>query len=199
MVAKESTQVSEAEEVLPRLMRRYREEIVPAMVERFGYGNPLAVPRLEKIVVNMGVGGAVTERGRIERAVEELGVITGQKPIVTRARTSVAGFKLRKGDPIGCKVTLRGRRMYEFLDRLLSVTLPRVRDFRGLPETAFDDAGNYTLGLNEQSVFPEVDLDKMEFTQGMDITLVIGHSSAEESRELLRLMGMPFRRHEEGR
>lgn len=199
MVAEESTQVSEAEEALPRLMRRYREEIVPAMVERFGYGNPLAVPRLEKIVVNMGVGGAVAERGRIERAVEELGVITGQKPIVTRARTSVAGFKLRKGDPIGCKVTLRGRRMYEFLDRLLSVALPRVRDFRGLPETAFDEAGNYTLGLHEQSVFPEVDLDKMEFTQGMDITLVIGHSSTEESRELLRLMGMPFRRHEEGR
>ncbi len=199
MVAKESTQVSEAEEVLPRLMHRYGEEIVPAMVEHFGYNNPLAVPRLKKIVVNMGVGGAVTERGRIERAVEELGVITGQKPIVTRARTSVAGFKLRKGDPIGCKVTLRGRRMYEFLDRLLSVALPRVRDFRGLPETAFDEAGNYTLGLNEQSVFPEVDLDKMEFTQGMDITLVIGHSSPEESRELLRLMGMPFRRHEEGR
>ena len=194
MVAKESTQVSEAEQVLPRLMRRYREEIVPAMVERFGYGNPLAVPRLKKIVVNMGVGGAVTERGRIERAVEELGVITGQKPIVTRARTSVAGFKLRKGDPIGCKVTLRGRRMYEFLDRLLSVTLPRVRDFRGLPETAFDEAGNYTLGLNEQSVFPEVDLDKMEFTQGMHITLVIRNSSPDESRELLRLLGVPFRR-----
>jgi len=199
MAAKETTQVSEAEVVPPRLLRRYREEVVPAMMERFGYANPLAAPRLEKIVVNMGVGRAVAERGRIDRALEELSLITGQKPVVTRAHRSVAGFKLRKGDPIGCKVTLRGKRMYEFLDRLLSVALPRVRDFRGLPETAFDEAGNYTLGLNEQSVFPEVDLDKMEATQGMDVTLVIGHSSPEESRELLRLMGVPLRRQEEER
>jgi len=199
MSAQESTRVSEAEAAVPRLLRRYREEVVPAMMERFGYRNPLAVPRLEKIVVNMGIGRAVAERRRIERAVEELAAITGQRPVVTRARKSVAGFKLRKGDPIGCKVTLRGKRMYEFLDRLLSIALPRVRDFRGLPPTAFDEAGNYTLGLSEQSVFPEVDLDKMEFTQGMHITIVVRNSSPRESEELLRLLGVPFRRAEGSR
>lgn len=198
MSAEEGTQVSEAESAEPRLLRRYREEVVAAMMERFGYRNPLAVPRLEKVVVNMGIGRAVAERRRIERAVEELALITGQRPIVTRARRSVAGFKLRQGDPIGCKVTLRGRRMYEFLDRLLSIALPRVRDFRGLPPTAFDGAGNYTLGLSEQSVFPEVNLDKMEFPQGMDITIVVRNSSPQESEELLRLLGVPFRRQEEG-
>ena len=196
MAVEDRMEVSEADAV-PRLMRRYREEMVSALIERFGYRNPLAAPRLEKIVVNMGIGRAVEERGRIERALEELAMITGQRPVVTRARKPVSGFKLRKGDPIGCKVTLRGRRMYEFLDRLLSAALPRVRDFRGVPETAFDQAGNYTLGLTEQSVFPEVNLDKMEFTQGMDITLVIRNSSPEESRELLGLMGVPFRRGEE--
>ena len=197
MAAEESTQLSEAEVAEPRLLRRYREEIVPALMERLGYHNVLAVPRLEKIVVNMGIGRAVDERGRIERGLEELSVIAGQRPIVTRAHHSVSGFKLRQGDPVGCKVTLRGRRMYEFLDRLLSVALPRVRDFRGLPRTAFDEAGNYTLGMNEQSVFPEVNLDKVEFTQGMDITLVVRNSSPQESRELLQLMGMPFRREEQ--
>jgi len=145
------------------------------------------------------VGRATAERRRIERAAEELALIAGQKPIVTRARKSVSGFKLRKGDPVGCKVTLRGKRMYEFLDRLLSVALPRVRDFRGLSASAFDAAGNYTLGLSEQTVFPEVDLDKVEFTQGMHVTLVVDHSSPEESRELLRLLGMPFRAAEEER
>jgi len=197
MAAEEKTQTSEAEVVEPRLLRRYREEIVPALMERFGYHNVLAVPRLEKIVVNMGIGRAVDERGRIERGVEELAIITGQRPVVTRAHRSVSGFKLRQGDPVGCKVTLRGRRMYEFLDRLLSTALPRVRDFRGLPRTAFDQAGNYSLGMSEQSVFPEVNLDKVEFTQGMDITLVVHNSSPEESRELLSLMGVPFRREEQ--
>jgi len=197
MAAEEKTQTSEAEVVEPRLLRRYREEIVPALMERFGYHNVLAVPRLEKIVVNMGIGRAVDERGRIERGVEELAIITGQRPVVTRAHRSVSGFKLRQGDPVGCKVTLRGRRMYEFLDRLLSTALPRVRDFRGLPRTAFDQAGNYSLGMSEQSVFPEVNLDKVEFTQGMDITLVVHNSSPEESRELLSLMGVPFHREEQ--
>ena len=197
MVAEEATKVSEAEAAVPRLLRRYREEIVPAMLERFGYPSRLAVPQLEKIVVNMGIGRAVGERRRIELAVAELAQITGQRPVVTRARHAVSGFKLRKGDPVGCRVTLRGRRMYEFLDRLLSVALPRVRDFRGLSETAFDEAGNYTLGLAEQGVFPEVNLDAMEFAQGMNVTLIVGRSSPEESRELLRLFGVPFRRAEE--
>jgi len=196
MAEEEAVQVQETPAPAPRLLLRYRQEVVPAMMERFGYRNVLAVPRLEKIVINMGVGRAVDERSRIERAVEELGVIAGQRPVVTRAQRAVSGFKLRKGDAVGCKVTLRGRRMYEFLDRLLSVVLPRVRDFRGLSDTAFDEAGNYSLGLNEQSVFPEVDLDKVQYAQGMDITLVIRNSSAEESRELLRLMGVPFRRPE---
>jgi large subunit ribosomal protein L5 len=199
MPGEQGTKVKEAEAPAPRLLTRYREEAVPAMTARFGYGNRLAVPRLGKVVIDMGVGRATAERRRIERAVEELALITGQKPVVTRARKSVAGFKLRKGDPVGCKVTLRGKRMYEFLDRLLSVALTRVRDFRGLSMSAFDAAGNYTLGLNEQTVFPEVDLDKVEFTQGMHITLVVSHSSPEESRELLRLLGVPFRSAEEER
>jgi len=199
MPGEQGTKVKEAEAPAPRLLTRYREEAVPAMMARFGYSNHLAVPRLGKVVIDMGVGRATAERRRIERAAEELALITGQKPVVTRARKSVAGFKLRKGDPVGCKVTLRGKRMYEFLDRLLSVALPRVRDFRGLSMSAFDAAGNYTLGLNEQTVFPEVDLDKVEFTQGMHITLVVSHSSPEESRELLRLLGVPFRSAEEER
>jgi large subunit ribosomal protein L5 len=199
MAAEESTGVKEAPEATPRLLVRYREEAVPAMMARFGYGNHLAVPKLAKVVVDMGVGRATAERRRIERAAEELALISGQKPVVTRARKSVAGFKLRKGDPVGCMVTLRGKRMYEFVDRLLSVALPRVRDFRGLSMSAFDAAGNYTLGLSEQTVFPEVDLDKVEFTQGMHVTLVVSHSSPEESRELLRLLGVPFRTTEEER
>jgi large subunit ribosomal protein L5 len=199
MAAEESTEVKEAPSSAPRLLVRYREEAVPAMMARFGYTNRLAVPRLGKVVIDMGVGRATAERRRIERAAEELALIAGQKPVVTRARQSVAGFKLRKGDPVGCKVTLRGKRMYEFLDRLLSVALPRVRDFRGLSMSAFDAAGNYTLGLSEQTVFPEVDLDKVEFTQGMHVTLVVDHSSPEESRELLRLLGVPLRAVEEER
>jgi len=193
MAAEETKGVAEAQPPVPRLLARYREEVVPAMMVRFGYANRMAVPHLGKVVVDMGVGRATAERRRIERAAEELALIAGQKPIVTRARKAVSGFKLRKGDPVGCKVTLRGKRMYEFLDRLLSVALPRVRDFRGLSMDAFDAAGNYTLGLNEQTVFPEVDMDKVEFTQGMHVTLVVDHSSPEESRELLRLLGMPFR------
>jgi large subunit ribosomal protein L5 len=199
MAAEQGTEVKAEQSVAPRLLVRYREEVAPAMMARFGYSNRLAVPKLGKVVVDMGVGRATAERRRIERATEELGLITGQKPVVTRARKSVAGFKLRKGDPVGCMVTLRGKRMYEFLDRLLSVALPRVRDFRGLSMSAFDAAGNYTLGLSEQTVFPEVDLDKVEFTQGMHVTLVVSHSSPEESRELLRLLGVPFRTTEEER
>jgi large subunit ribosomal protein L5 len=199
MAAEQGTEVKAEQSAAPRLLVRYREEAVPAMMARFGYGNRLAVPKLGKVVIDMGVGRATTERRRIERATEELALIAGQKPVVTRARKSVAGFKLRKGDPVGCMVTLRGNRMYEFLDRLLSVALPRLRDFRGLSASAFDAAGNYTLGLSEQTVFPEVDLDKVEFTQGMHVTLVVSHSSPEESRELLRLLGVPFRTTEEER
>jgi len=178
---------------MARLLERYRREIVPALMERFGIGNRLAVPRLEKIVVNMGVGEAVAERKRLEDAMGDLARITGQRPCLCRARRSVSSFKLRKGNPIGCKVTLRGRRMYEFLDRLVSLAIPRIRDFRGLNPAAFDRAGNYTLGIAEQGIFPEVDLDKIEHVQGMDITLVVVNSSPERSLELLRAFGLPFR------
>jgi len=185
------------EKYLPRLLSVYREQIVASMKEKFGYANELAVPRLVKIVVNMGIGEGTSDSKLVDKAAEELALITGQKAKVTRARKPISNFKLRKGAPIGCCVTLRRYRMYEFLDRLLSVALPRVRDFRGLSETAFDEAGNYTLGLAEQGVFPEVNLDAMEFAQGMNITLIVGRSSPEESRELLRLFGVPFRRAEE--
>lgn len=179
---------------MARLLDRYRDEIVPAMVERFGYGNPLEVPRLEKVTVNMGVGRAMDDAKRLEEACRDLALITGQKPIVTRARKSIAGFKLRKGMPVGCMVTLRGRRMYEFIDRLVSVAIPRIRDFRGLPTSSFDGRGNYSLGLAEQIVFPEVDIDSVEVVQGMDIAITIRNSSDEESLELLTRFGFPFRR-----
>lgn len=177
----------------PRLQERYHQEILPKLGETLGRTNPNSLPRLQKIVVNMGVGAAITEKKYMEDAVAALTVITGQKPMVTRARTSVAGFKLREGQEIGCKVTLRGRRMYEFLDRLISIALPRVRDFRGLSPNAFDGHGNYSLGLSEQLVFPEVNPDKFTRTQGMNITMVISGDKNDESRELLRGFGMPFK------
>ncbi len=177
----------------PRLMERYKTEILPALGERLGRTNRLSLPRLEKIVVNMGVGSAVGEKKHLEEAVSALTLITGQKPIVTRARKSVAGFRLREGMPIGCKVTLRKHRMYEFLDRLVAMALPRVRDFRGLNPDALDGHGNYTLGLAEQLVFPELNPDKFTRVQGMDITLVTTTDSDDEARELLRLFGMPLR------
>jgi len=177
----------------PRLLERYTNQILPELGKRFNRTNRLSLPRLEKIVVNMGVGSASAEKKHLEEAVDALALITGQKPLVTRARKSIAGFRLREGMSIGCKVTLRGLRMYEFLDRLISLALPRVRDFRGLNPNAFDGEGNYSLGLSEQLVFPELNPDKYSRTQGMNVTIVTSTGSDEESRELLRGFGMPFR------
>jgi len=179
--------------VIPRLYERYRKEVVPALGKKFGRTNALSLPKLEKIVVNMGVGKALQDKNRMEHAVDELAKITGQRPQVTKARVAVSGFRLREGNEIGCRVTLRGRRMYEFLDRLISIALPRIRDFRGVNPKSFDGNGNYSLGLAEQMVFPEIDPDKVTFTQGMDVTFVTSTRSDDEARELLRFFGMPFR------
>src|SRR3954471_24288837 len=172
---------------------RYREELVPALKDQLGLSNVMQVPRLDKIVVNMGVGDALKDGRMLDAAVEDLTTITGQKPVVTKARKSIAGFKLREGQAIGVKVTLRGDRMWEFLDRLVSLALPRIRDFRGLNANSFDGHGNYTLGLAEQVVFPEIDADRLQHTQGMDITIVSTSSSDDQARELLRMFGLPFR------
>ncbi len=176
-----------------RLKERYREEIIPSLRERFGYGNDLEVPRLEKIVVNMGVGEGAHDPKAIDAAMKDMSIITGQKPRLNRAKKSVAGFKLRAGMSIGCKVTLRGDRMYEFLDRLMSVAIPRVRDFRGLNPKSFDRAGNFNMGLDEQLVFPEIDYDSIDKIRGMDITMVTTAKSDEEGLALLEAFGMPFR------
>ncbi len=176
-----------------RLADIYWKEIVPAMMEKFSLKNKMAVPRLEKIVVNMGVGEALQDIKILEKAMEELATITGQKPIIRRAKKAIANFKIKQGQPIGCKVTLRRAMMYEFMDRLINVTMPRIRDFRGVPPDSFDQAGNYTLGLSEQGIFPEIDYDKMSRPQGMDITFVIKNTRTKErAKELLRLFGMPF-------
>jgi large subunit ribosomal protein L5 len=178
---------------LSRLQERYREQVVPALSKEFGYTNRHAVPRLEKIVINMGLGEAIQNIKILDAAVVELAQIAGQKPIVTRARKSIANFKLRKNMPIGVAVTLRGARMYEFLDRLVNIALPRVRDFRGLSSKAFDGRGNYTLGLRDQLVFPEVDYTKVDKIKGMNITLVTTARTDEEARALLRQLGVPLR------
>lgn len=177
----------------PRLLEKYNKEILPALAEKLGRANRLSLPRLQKIVVNMGVGKAISEKKYLEDAVEAMKTIVGQKPLVTLSRKSIANFKLRENLPIGCKVTLRGYRMYEFLDRLISVALPRVRDFRGLDPNGFDRRGNYNLGLTEQLVFPELNPDKFTVPQGMNITLVTSVNSDDEARELLRGFGMPLR------
>jgi large subunit ribosomal protein L5 len=177
----------------PRLQERFQKEILPALETKLGRKNRLSLPRLKKIVVNMGVGTAVTEKKHMEDAVQALAQIAGQKPLICKARKSVANFRLREGMEIGCTVTLRGRRMYEFLDRLISIALPRVRDFRGLDPQAFDGRGSYNLGLTEQLVFPELNPDKFTRPQGMNITLVCSGGKDEESRELLRGFGMPFK------
>jgi large subunit ribosomal protein L5 len=174
-------------------MERYQKEIAPRLAERLGRKNPHSLPRLQKIVVNMGVGKALQDKNRMSQAAEQLGQITGQRPQITKAKVSVSGFRLREGNEIGCRVTLRGRRMYEFLDRLISIALPRIRDFRGVNPKSFDGHGNYSLGLAEQLVFPEIDPDKVTFTQGMDVTFVTSTNSDDEARELLRSFGMPFR------
>jgi large subunit ribosomal protein L5 len=176
----------------PRLKADYDERIVAAMIERFGYKNKLEVPRLEKIVINMGVGEATQDKKRVETAAAEMQAIAGQKPVITKAKKSIAQFKLREGMPIGCKVTLRRERMYEFLDRLVTVALPRVRDFRGLNPRSFDGRGNYAMGLKEQIIFPEINYDQIDKVRGMDVIITTTAKTDEEARELLRLFNFPF-------
>ncbi|HEX4607443.1 MAG TPA: 50S ribosomal protein L5 [Urbifossiella sp.] len=177
----------------PRLLERYKKEIVPALAKKYGRDNHHALPKLTKISLNMGVGKALQDKERMKQSAEQLGLIAGQKPQVMKAKVAVSGFRLREGNEIGCRVTLRGKRMYEFLDRLINVALPRIRDFRGVNPKSFDGNGNYSMGLTEQLVFPEIDPDKVTFTQGMDITFVTSTRNDDESRELLRAFGMPFR------
>jgi large subunit ribosomal protein L5 len=178
---------------MARLLEKYREEIMAALMERFGITNRMAVPKIDKVTVNMGVGRATENRKVLDDATRDLGLITGQKPKMTVSRRSIAGFKVREGNPVGCVVTLRGKRMYEFLDRLISIVIPRIRDFRGLSPRAFDGRGNYSMGLSEQIVFPEIDLDSVEHTQGMNVTITVKNATDEMSFELLRGLGMPFR------
>jgi large subunit ribosomal protein L5 len=178
---------------VPRLRDVYRERVVPALMKEFSLKNPMQVPRLERIVLNVGMGEAIQNVKLLEGAVAELGVITGQKPIVTKAKKAIAGFKLRQGMPIGAKVTLRSRRMYEFFDRLVSIALPRIRDFRGVSPKAFDGRGNYTLGLKEQLIFPEIKYDSVASIHGMDITIVTTARTNDEGKALLKHLGMPFR------
>lgn len=179
---------------MARLLERYRKEIVPRLQKELGYENALAVPRVDKIVVSMGVGEAKTNRQFLDSAAKDLTLITGQKPLVTKARQAVAGFKIRLGQEIGLKVTLRRRRMYEFLDRLVSIAIPRIRDFRGLSADSFDEAGNYSFGLTEQAVFPEITIDKVERVQGMNVTICIRSRRPQDARALLTAIGFPFRR-----
>ncbi len=178
---------------MARLKDRYREEIAPALKDRFEIQNPMRIPGLEKIVVNMGVGEAVVNSRALDGAMEDLAKITGQKPQLRRARKSIAGFKIREGMPVGARVTLRNERMWEFLDRFISVALPRVRDFRGISPRSFDGRGNYAIGLREQIIFPEISYDSIDATRGMDVAVVTTTESDEEARELLRMLGMPFR------
>jgi large subunit ribosomal protein L5 len=178
---------------MARLQEQYKTEIKQAVAAKFNLDNPMAIPKLSKIVVNMGVGKATQDKTVLDSAAESLGRITGQRPAITKAKTSVSGFRLREGNDIGCKVTLRGARMYEFLDRLVSIALPRIRDFRGLNPNSFDGHGNYSLGLAEQVVFPEIDADRIQHTHGMDVTIVTTATNDDQARELLRLLGVPFR------
>ena len=178
---------------MSRLKQKYLEEVRPALVKRFEYKNTLQAPRIEKIVINMGLGEGKDNPKILDAAVNDLSIITGQKPIITRARRSVASFKVREGNPIGCKLTLRGARMYDFLDKLFSIALPRVRDFRGISPHSFDGRGNFTIGIKEQLIFPEIEYSQVERVLGMDITIVTTAETDEEARELLTLMGMPFR------
>ncbi len=178
---------------MARLKERYREEIVPQLMKAFRYRNVMQVPRIEKVVVNIGAGEAKDNPKLLDQLVEDLGLITGQRPVVTRAKKSIANFHLRQGMPVGCRVTLRGERMYEFLDRMLNVALPRVRDFKGVSGKGFDGRGNYTLGIQEHIIFPEVDLEKVEKVKGMNVCITTTAETDEEAKELLRLLGMPFR------
>ena len=175
-----------------RLKEKYLKEVTPSLMEKFNYSSVMQTPKVEKIVINMGVGDAVSNAKNLDKAVEELTLITGQKPMITKAKKSIAGFRLREGMPIGAKVTLRGERMYEFLDKLVSVSLPRVRDFHGVPTKSFDGRGNYTLGVKEQLIFPEINFDDVDKTRGLDIVIVTTANTDEESRALLTGLGMPF-------
>ncbi|MEX5281576.1 50S ribosomal protein L5 [Nitrospira tepida] len=178
---------------MSRVVERYKEQVVPALIKEFGYKNPMQVPRLNRIVLNVGMGEAIQNVKLLESAATELGIITGQRPVITRAKKAIAGFKLRQGMPIGVKVTLRAKRMYEFFDRLVSVALPRIRDFRGVSAKAFDGRGNYTLGLKEQLIFPEIQYDSVASIHGMDITFVTTAKTNDEGKALLKHMGVPFR------
>ena len=184
---------AEAPNRVPRLKEHYTKSVLPELMKRFSYKNPMQAPRLEKIVVNMGVGDALVNVKFLDMAVVEMTTITGQKPSIRRSKKSIANFKLREGQAIGCMVTLRGARMYEFYDRLVNIALPRIRDFRGVPSRSFDGQGNYSLGLSEQIIFPEINYDRIEKVRGMDITFVTSAQNDEEGQELLRLMNMPFR------
>lgn len=179
---------------MSRLKEKYQNEISPALMEKFKYQSVMQVPKVDKIVVNMGVGDAVSNSKALDVAVEELALLAGQKPVVTKAKKSIAGFRLREGMPIGAKVTLRGQRMYDFLDKLVTISLPRVRDFRGVSKKSFDGRGNYTLGIKEQLIFPEIDYDKVSKVRGMDIVIVTTANTDEEARELLTQIGMPFQK-----
>ena len=184
--------MAEAKNVKPRLHKLYEDSIVKAMTEKFGYTNVMQVPRLDKIVLNMGVGDATQDKKKVEQAASEMTAIAGQKAVVTKAKKSIAQFKLREGMPIGCKVTLRRERMYEFLDRFVTIALPRVRDFRGLSDKSFDGRGNYATGLKEQLIFPEISYDKVDNVRGMDVIVTTTANTDDEARELLRLFGFPF-------
>lgn len=181
----------------PRLVERYQKDIVPALMKQFGYRNRLAVPRLTKIVTNVGCGEAAHDAKVLEEAVRDLGLITGQRPLVTRAKKAISNFKIKIGDPVGCKVTLRRQRMYEFFDRLLHVALPRVRDFRGLPLTGFDQQGNYSFGIREQTVFPELHLDSMHYQLGLDVAIVTSAKTPAEAQALLTAFGLPLEKRQE--
>ncbi|MDY3297102.1 50S ribosomal protein L5 [Selenomonas sp.] len=178
---------------MDRLQEKYQKEVVPALTEKFGYKNVMQLPKIEKVIINMGVGEAVGNPKALDSAVSDLTIISGQKPLLTRAKKSLAAWKLREGMPIGCKVTLRGVRMYQFLDKFMNVALPRVRDFRGVSDKAFDGRGNYAVGLKEQLIFPEIEYDKIDKIRGMNIVIVTTAKTDEEARELLKLMGMPFK------
>lgn len=178
---------------MARMLEKYRTSVISDLKKKFNYTNDLQAPKLKKIVLNMGIGAATRDKTLLDDAVQELASIVGQKPVITKAKKSIAGFKIREDMPVGCKVTLRGKRMYEFMDRLIHVAIPRIRDFRGVPNESFDGFGNYSMGLDDQSIFPEINLDKVKNTQGMHITFVISGSSDEESYEMLKLMGMPFK------
>lgn len=181
-------------QTVPRLKERYQKEVVPALMREFGYSNPMQVPRLQKVVVNVGLGEALQNPRALDAASQDIATITGQKPVITRAKKSIAGFKVRQGNPIGVMVTVRGDRMYEFLDRLMNAALPRIRDFQGVPTDAFDGRGNYSLGIREQIIFPEIDYDRIDRIRGFQVTIGTTAATDEEGKRLLELLGMPFAR-----